>query len=140
MKKSIILACMFFPSVLAGCATPSGQLSKDDFEWSEVKGDYTYQEAYRRLDTGFKKCGNPIESAIFTDNQTAYFYVYLPDMFGGKSPWVLGKIDVLSAGQSSSVVSIGVQHNYDKPVFGDSGKIRKVWVKFLDKDYSACDL
>ncbi len=124
---------------LGGCATPPGRLDKTDFEWTEINTDYTYQEAYRRMDAGFKKCGFPIENALFTDNQTAYFYIFLPDMLGGKSAWVLGKVDISAKIPAGSVIEIGVMHKYDKPLFGEPGKIRKAFEKFVQGDYNACN-
>ena len=128
MKNAILIMIIL---MLAGCATAPGQIPVSDYDWSEIKAPISYQEAFRRIDTGFKKCDSHTESMMFTDNKTAYFYVYLTT----DSKWVLGKIDIAAASENSTSVKFGVQKMYHSPVFGEPGRIRSIWEKFLDSDY-----
>jgi len=73
----------------------------------------------------FRKCGVPNDGFLYTDIKTGQFDLYLPDAFGGKSPWVSSIISIKSITEESSSVTISVNKIYDKPVFGPEGRIRK---------------
>ena len=74
----------------------SNNLKKSDFVWEERVVAANYQEVYRRILSGFRKCGEIIpEGHLYTDIKEGHFDVYIRQTFGGRSDFVFGIIDVI---------------------------------------------
>lgn len=110
-------------ALLAGCATPVGQIPAEDFAWEITELPIGYQAAYRNLRNGFDRCGGrTAKGDIFTDIREGRMAVY-----SGNTDLVTGVIYVSELTAQTSRLKIGVQHQYDKPVFGVPGRIRARW-------------
>jgi len=124
--------------MLAGCAPTPGQLKHEDFTWSNVRTTYGYQEAYRRIVEGLRMCGTPYDTVLYTDNNTGNFDIFLPaawPLHHQRSAWVAGRINIYSLNNGTSAVNIGVVNMFDKPVFGEQGRIRRIWSGYLDRKF-----
>ena len=125
---------IFFLLIVIGCATPVGKLKKSDFAWEERVISANYQEVYRRILSGFRKCGEVIpEGNLYTDIQEGRFDVYVRQTFGGRSDFVFGIIDVIYRNENATLVRVGVQTIYDGvSSFGTKGRTRKLWLKWAE--------
>jgi hypothetical protein len=135
--KKMILALLLL--IMMGCATAPGRFTKDDFAWTVINLPVTYQESYRRMAEGFRRCAINVDKELFTDTMTGHFDLFLSDMLGGKSAWVLGVVDITSVPPGGSVVQIGITHKYDSPLFGRPGKARDNIARFAFANYSKCE-
>jgi hypothetical protein len=127
MRHSILILILV---LITGCATPSGQMKKEDFVWSTVQVNFTYQEAYRRIKEGFRSCAWPTESELYIDTKSGYFDVFLPGMFKEKTAWVAGRIDITESGSQTATVNIGVNNSYMA-----RNSFMLGWTGYLDKKY-----
>ena len=110
--------------LLAGCATPIGQIPESDFTWQEKQVNLDYQEVHRNLVRGYRSCvSSSAESYLDTENKKAQFDVYLRNS-SSMTRYVLGVIQVNAISENSSNIRVGVQTIYDKPIFGKEGKMR----------------
>ncbi|OGW36122.1 MAG: hypothetical protein A2X58_08565 [Nitrospirae bacterium GWC2_56_14] len=106
LKRFILFFFAVF--MLSGCITPAGQLTHEDFGWKTVKTKYDFQESFRRMNTGFRKCGQFVaEGNVYNDNKTAQIDLYFKAAFGGRSDWVAGRVDIAADG-TGSVVNLGL--------------------------------
>lgn len=122
---------------MIGCATPAGKIPESDFVWQEKIIEANYQEVYRRIVSGFRTCGDVIaEGNLYTDIKEGHFDIYLRGTFGGRSDFILGVIHLKPNDKGNTIVKVGVQTIYDRPLFGRHGKYRKLWLKFAEGDLS----
>lgn len=137
MEKHFFTISMLILITMVSCATPVGKIPESDFAWQEKVIEENYQEVYRRILNGFRKCKPGIaEGNLYTDIKEGHFDVYLIDVFGGKHSGVLGVIDLKSDDKANTIVRVGVQAIYDRPLFGGHGRYRKLWLKFAEGDLS----
>ncbi len=103
-------------ALLAGCATPVGQIPDDDFNWTTADLKVGYQAAYRNLRTAFPAClDQALEGEIYTDIREARIVVYFKAgwPFNTSNGMVHGVITVNEIDATSSRVKVGVQKIYD---------------------------
>lgn len=115
--KLICRYCLYVTMIVcfSGCATPIKKLSTDDFYWQQKKISGNYQKVYRNILDGFRSCDQGVaESNLYTDIEEGQFDIYLPQLGGGRSVWVLGSIKVTSNGPDQTHVKAGAQKVYDR--------------------------
>ena len=135
-----IVATLVFLGMLTSCATPVGQFKESDMAWTKFEVEMNYQAVFRGVKEGFRKCGSHLfaDGNLYADIKEGHFDVYLTDVFGGKSPWVYGMVNIKNVGPSHSVLEIGVNNTYDNPLFGNKGDGREMIAKWASGTY-ACD-
>lgn len=122
---------------MGGCATPAGQFKDDDLAWTRLTVNETYQQVYRNVREGFRRCGDAFvaEGNLFTDIKAGEFDFYLTDIFGGRSSWVAGFVKIEAVDDKSARLAVGVNKNYDKPLLGEAGGIRRNIVAWSSAKY-----
>jgi hypothetical protein len=96
-----------------------------------------YQEVYKRIENGFRTCGDLLaQGNLDTNTPRGHFRIYSRDELGGRSDWVLGIINVKRDDKGNTIVRVGVQIIYDGPLFGEHGQYRRLWLRFAEGDYS----
>lgn len=126
MKKVMVLALAV---VLGGCATPPGQLDDNNLEWSETTVYKDVSTVVNNYRLGFRQCGRDFGQAeYYTSDKKALIDVYVSSLFGGKSNWVMAKIEAKEITDSETKIRVGMQNRYD------SQKIRKIWLSWADGD------
>lgn len=132
LKKISRRITVFFLLIITSCVTPIGKFKESDFVWEEKVITANYQEVYRRILLGFRRCkvGVP-ESNLYQDIKEGRFDVYLDQAFvGGRSDITLGMIYVVYKTNDISIVKVGVRYIFDKPLFGEEGGKRRLWLKW----------
>lgn len=115
--------------LLAGCATPSGQLSKDDFNWTILETKLNYQEAYRRMHKGINSERMYItEGNLYSELGRGMIDIYISAFpFNIRSPYVYGRINVVKKSGSQTIVEAGLNN-----AFPDGDGVRKKWLNNLE--------
>jgi hypothetical protein len=105
MKKLVMV--LIGLALLVGCATPSGKLTDKDFIIKTINVSYKVPDAlysfwsgmkYRGPDYGIADC-SPIKS-----NGSAICDMYGPQLFGGRSDWVLGRVEFVPTQEGSEII------------------------------------
>ena len=94
-----------------GCATPPGQLKDSDFVIRSVQSNKPVPELFSAFYEGVRLCGARLgiaDCAPIRPNGSAMCDMYTPDAFGGRSPWVLGRVDFIPT-QTGSTVELRMQ-------------------------------
>ena len=135
MRVIVILVSLV---IVASCATPVGQLKSNDMAWTKLEMEMNYQSVFRNVKEGFRKCGSHFfaDGNLYTDIKEGHFDIYLTDIFGGKSPWVYGVVNIKNIDSSYSALEIGVNNTYDNPVFGKKGGGREMIAKWASRIYA----
>lgn len=117
--------------LLCGCTTPAGKLTKDDFVWKKIDmPGISYAESYRRMLNGFRTAGAPIaEANLYPDNKTGFMDLYLKGLGGGRSDWVVGRVEIVSMGEGS-IVSVGYNNCYP-----GGPSYLELWETYLGEQY-----
>ncbi len=123
MKKALLAVVVAV--VLGGCATPPGQLEDSDLVWTDITLNSDISTVINNLKMGFRQCGRDFGQPEYIENKnSAYVDVYVSNLFGGKSPWTLGKIEVSQHNDQTHVRS-GIQNRYSKK----TGDVWNKWVQ-----------
>ena len=82
--------------LLQACATPIGKFKESDMAWTKGTVDISYQQVYRNLQEGFRKCFPMlfVEGSLYPDINKAHFDIHLVNMFGSRTAWVFGVVDI----------------------------------------------
>ena len=140
IKKNVLIIFSLIFITMTGCATPAGKIPESDFVWQEKIIEANYQEVYRRIVNGFRTCKDVVaevaEGNLYTDIKEGHFDIYLWNVLGGRSDWVLGIIYLKPDDKGNTIVRVGVQTIYDRPLLGGHGKYRRLWLKFAEGDLS----
>ena len=130
---------LFAVALLAGCATPVGQIPESDFVRETNELAVGYQAAYRNIRDGFARCLDPQPQAeLYTDIPEVRLVVYLGY---GPGSIVVGTITLSEVSPTSSRVKVGVQKIFDESVFGPPGPPGRTLALWLDRAAGAtrCD-
>lgn len=138
MKK--IVALLASLGMLTSCATPVGQFKENDMVWTKTEMEVNYQSVFRNVKEGFRKCGSHLfaDGNLYTDIKEGRFDIYLTDVFGGKSPWVYGVVNIRNIDVDHSALEVGVNNTYEDPVFGKEGGGREMITRWASGTY-ACE-
>jgi len=124
--------------LLTACATPAGQIPKEDFAWETAELPIGYQAGFRNLRQAFQTCpGFVAEGDLYTDLGEGRLTVYLAQGFpmSGRTDFVAGKVELQKKDDARSVITLAVQHIYDKPTFGPPGKMRGQWKRWASGNF-----
>ena len=140
MRIGKIIAVLISLGMLTSCATPVGQFKENDMIWTKSEMEMNYQVVFRNIKEGFRKCGLHFfaDGNLYSDIKEGHFDIYLTDVFGGKSPWVYGVVNINNIDPNHSTLEIGVNNTYDNPVFGKKGGGREMIAKWASRTY-ACE-
>jgi hypothetical protein len=128
--KKLIMLILVSSITIVGCATPPGQLTKDDFHWTTVQSELNYQEAYLRMDKGFNSEGLFVtEGNIYSDLGKGMIDVYMKTPLTPRSPYVSARVYVTRIPENKSLVEIGSNNS-----FGKNDKARQKWAQYLTID------
>lgn len=124
--------------MLTACATPIGQFKESDMTWTKLEMEMNYQSVFRNVKEGFRKCGPYYfaDGNLYTDVKEGHFDIYLTDVFGGKSPWGYGVVNISGIDENHSAFEIGVNNAYDNPVLGKEGGGRETIAKWAAGTYT----
>lgn len=136
MNTSRLLKGLLFAvlaTIVGGCATPIGKFTDEDFVWSHREVDDGYQAVYRTIFTTSKECGGiRTEGNLYTDVRQGTVDIYLVDVFGGRSPWVLGTVRIEAQADDRTQISVGVNRSMDNPLLGKKGGQRETIMRWAD--------
>jgi len=116
--------------VLSACATPPGQLKKDEMDWTTINVAQPYSTVFTGLQEYARTCGGLLAESQPSwypgiDGKHAKIDLYLPNnLLGGRSEFVFGIVTLEEDQSGSTTAKIGVQTVYSKPLF----KRRGWWV------------
>ncbi len=136
MKRLFFLP--FFSFVL-GCAA-AGQMSESDLIWQDKALNVPYKEIYNRFIRGFQDCDwqnfYHVEYNLYPEISEVHFYIFSRGHYGGKGPYVIGRIILQGNGESETNIRTGVF-----PFWKDSktGLRSSEWIKMAEGDYSWCE-
>ncbi|CAB4121487.1 hypothetical protein UFOVP14_3 [uncultured Caudovirales phage] len=101
-------------SLLYGC-TVSSHIPNEDYTWSTVTINTTYQSAYRNIKNGVAKCESDwrVDSDLYTDIQEGVITISLKNLIFRNPHFVLAKITVTPNGNGSSI-RIGIVTGMDE--------------------------
>jgi hypothetical protein len=111
----MILAVIFTISIMS-CATPPGKLNESDFFSKEIVLDFPVSQAYSQLREGLRYCGPGSGGVVFgtlhgipecmpvQENGSVLCDMYLPGGFGGRSDFVLGRIELRPRGEEAIAI------------------------------------
>lgn len=119
--------------LLSACATPIGQMTEDDFNWSEETVHAGYQEVYRRITNGLRSCdGDGIPAVpignLYTDNRTAHIDVFLGSMYGGHTRLPLGMIQIKALSEGATQVRVAGHKTPESAKFRPGAYRRQQWL------------
>ncbi len=98
--------------LIAGCATPPGEIPKEDLSWSKAVIPLGYQAAYRNLRETFTACARDVaEGDLYTDIAEGRLTVYIRAL-EGRSDFVVGTINVKQQDAGKSILTTAVQKKY----------------------------
>lgn len=122
----------FWPAFIAllvtGCATPIGEFKEEDFIWREQTINANYQEVYRRVLGGLRRCGALTGYGnIYTDISSGHFDMYVTGIYG-PSQWVVGVIDIKQLDDRRSHVRVGVNRRHAPLSPGLRETRRQQWI------------
>jgi hypothetical protein len=137
LAKVKILALLVCLGALTSCATPIGQFKESDLTWTKFDKDVNYQEVFRNLKEGFRRCAPGLfaDGNLYTDIKEGHFDIYVTNILGGRSQWVYGIINIRANFPDGSTVDIGVKNAFDNPVFGKKGGRREMISGWASKNY-----
>lgn len=129
--KSIYILASTLSLILISACTPLANRSDAEFEWEHQTFDKGYQETYRNLNEGFRKCRNLyLTSELYTDKQQGFIEIYMKTIINTKSEIGVGILYIDSKGESISEVRFAKTRK--------STAISKWIPAFVKRDYSAC--
>ncbi|MEW6713412.1 MAG: hypothetical protein AB1403_26560, partial [Candidatus Riflebacteria bacterium] len=122
----------------SGCATPPGKLQQSDFVTSTLSMNVPVPNALSAFYEGLRYCGPESGGAIFVTHHgipecapvrpdgSAVCDLYLPQMYGGRSNNILGRVDFVPNG-TGTTATFSVQSYAAK-----TDKILAAWKMFAE--------
>ncbi|OMG87989.1 hypothetical protein [Achromobacter xylosoxidans] len=111
-------------SVMAGCATPPGQLKHDDFDWAQSDLSIPADETFAGLQNYARACGGILDQAPAwyptANGDGAKVDLFMRGL-GGQTEFVYGIIELTQTPQGTTVAKTGIQTVYSKPAFRKRG-------------------
>lgn len=127
-------------ALTSGCATPAGQLPETEFAWSRVTLPMPPSQAFRHTTERARRCGDyRPDGQYYPDAEMNRLDLYLPGGYGSRSNFVLGVVEIRAGGEGGADVRVGVQHVYDRPLFGRPGIKRQTIVDAMRDPTLPCD-
>lgn len=121
------IIALFAVLLITGCATPSGKLTINDFNWTSTESKLNYQEAYLRMHSGLNsESAYLTEGNIYSDLGKGMIDVYMNVPPFGRSQYVLARVYVTKKASDSSLVEIGSNN-----AFTDNPDVRNRWLEYL---------
>jgi len=138
MRNLILIVAV---ALMFGCATPPGQLKESDFVWQEKTVAANYQEVYRNVNNGFRKCALGVpQGSLYTDIKKGHFDVFHSGGLVKMRPEMtrtIGQIEIISKGEKSSFVKAGA-NTYDAAsiwtYIGTVPKYTEKWLRWASGD------
>jgi hypothetical protein len=124
-------------SLLASCATSPGKLTDADFIKREVSIDLPVSKVVAQLREGLRYCGPSSRGVVFAthygvpecmpvqDDASILCDLYVAGVYGGRSDWVLGRIELKPTSVGTAAV-LRVQ-----TYVANKNKILESWELFL---------
>lgn len=137
MIKLRMLTITVFAISLASCATPPGKLKVSDFLSREIVLDIPVAKAFNQLNQGMRYCGPSSGGVVFVthhgvpqctpvqDDGSVLCDMYVGSADGGRSGWVLGRIELEPNGVGTLAILRVQTYTANKE------KILKSWEMFL---------
>lgn len=116
---------LFVASVLvAGCATPPGQLKHEDFDWSESTLLIPPNRVFSGLQNYARACGGILSQAPewypTSTGDGAKVDLFMRGV-AGQTEFVFGIIELVQTSDGSTIAKTGIQTVYSKPAFRKRG-------------------
>ena len=101
MSNTLYITVISFMILLSGCPTPAGKLTDSDFLSRTIFIESDVAHSLTAFYDGVRYCGPTsgiitgiTECAPMRPDGSAICDMYLPGTFGGRSDWVLGKVEL----------------------------------------------
>jgi hypothetical protein len=129
--KYVFCAMVFSFIVFLSACTSLASRSDSDFEWEVQTVDIGYQEAYRNLREGFRRCDiYDITAELYTDTKKGFIEISAKRLVNAGPRVDIGVIYIDSKNESQSQVRVGkLMLGYRLPKFAAA---------FSRRDYSLC--
>jgi hypothetical protein len=134
MKIKISLLFLIF---CFGCATPPGKLTDEDFISKKISIKSKVPEALSLFWTGWRYCGSGwgvIECSPIKPDGSAVCDIYGPGLLGGRTDWVVGRVDFFPMGDGSEII-LKIQAHI---LFLKEKRLGQWELLILDKAKEAC--
>ena len=131
------LFVLFIVMTLSSCAVPPGKLTDKDFHIRKYSIEIDMDDAVNNFRRGFRHCDtyNAVPDCISANNNDKVVCdVYLGDIYGGRSYYVLGRVDFIQKQHGTSVELRSLEAFYT-----DTDKSLFLWRMFIEgKGKEAC--
>lgn len=137
----LTIAALICTAALLGCATPPGQIPESDFVWETKTLSIDYQDVYKNIRATYRHCGGKFgvpEGDVYPVERKAKVDLYTAAVYGGRSDFVLGVIDVTGTAPGASTVKVGILKRFDDSIAFNKGELRQNWQDFINGKYTAC--
>lgn len=134
-----IISFILFLILFAGCNKPIGSYKPSDFISEEKIIYLNYKKIYRNVKNGFKNCvpmSNRVDHDLDMDLKEANFdYIFVLTGFLGPTGSLkyVGKINIKSIDNNSSLVKVFINRSFENKPFGPKGHERRaLWLKWAN--------
>ncbi|EMR4172051.1 hypothetical protein R2537_007082 [Pseudomonas aeruginosa] len=133
-----LLAPLAVSVLLTACATPPGQLTDQDFDWSTNELSISPNQVFSGLQEYARTCGGILSQAptwYATPDGNGSKVDLFTRGIAGTTDFVFGVIELSRGPQGGTTVRTGVQTIYSKPAFRKRGW----WVEKTNAMYDEID-